>query len=127
MLITFKLDISYLGLWNLERYGWFKVSSIVILFNGLKWSILATKFIAYEGVSGLNQSIIDLVFISVTESIIVVAISEFKAKISSFLGFPVKLSILYSWLRVEFPGNIGFPISIYAIIHPTLHTSADLS
>ena len=35
--------------------------------------------------------------------------------------------IIFSiWLSVEFPGNIGFPIRIYAKMHPTLQISADL-
>lgn len=61
------------------------------------------------------------------ESIMGWATYELRDRTSYFLGFPVKLSILSSWFRVELPGKSGFPSNNSPKIHPTLHTSALLS
>jgi len=41
-------------------------------------------------------------------------------------GGPVQVITLYIWLRVEFPGNMGFPIMISPSMQPKLQTSAGL-
>ena len=61
------------------------------------------------------------------DPIIEIATSEFSEYTSSLDGLPVKDNILSNWFKVEFPGNIGFPINISPKIHPILQTSADLS
>ena len=45
---------------------------------------------------------------------------------SSTLGLPVTSMTLSSWLRVDVPGNTGFPRSNSAKMHPILHISTPL-
>lgn len=82
---------------------------------------------ASGGVSFLNHSLTGLTLMLLMDPIMDIATSEFRETISSFWGFPLNARILYNWLRVEFPGNIGFPINISPNIQPMLHMSADLS
>lgn len=42
---------------------------------------------------------------------IVYASMLYIASISSKDGFPVNYNIRSNWFKVEFPGNIGFPVS----------------
>lgn len=59
-----------------------------------------------------------------TSSINPLAISDLRAEISELIGLPVMVKINSTWWVVELPGNKGFPLIIYAAMHPTLHISA---
>lgn len=116
----------YLGLWNEAKKGCFKILAAVGLLWGFKFSIEVTRFNASCGTEELNHYCRGLCLMF-TSLIIVIAVSEFRASMSYCLGFPVNERILSSWLRVEFPGKMGFPSRISAKIQPTLQMSALLS
>lgn len=91
---------------------------------GLKSSILIVSLISYElslshflkySLTGFLRAFKLLRMLS--------AHSLLSESTFSFEGIPVNYIIFYNWLRVEFPGKIGSPISNSATIQPTLHTS----
>lgn len=54
------------------------------------------------------------------------AMTDSIESISSRVGLPSSSSILSTWLRVEFPGNIAFPRYISPKMQPTDHMSTAL-
>ncbi len=75
----------------------------------------------------MNQSLMFLTLNWVIELIIDIATYEFKEYMSYLEGLPVKEMIRSSWLRVEFPGNIGLPNRTSPKMQPMLQISADFS
>ena len=103
--------------------GCTSISCIVGLLSGLKCNVLLIRSSA-SGEILVNHYLrfFGLIFVRISNiSFPKSVLSDFKSWIP---GGPVQVMTLSIWFKVEFPGNIGFPLIISPNMHPKLQTSA---
>lgn len=103
--------------------GWKSTYCIVGRLSGLKCSVLLIRSRASGAILEnhylrfFGLILVKMSSISFPKSVL----RDFKSWIP---GGPVQVMTLSIWFKVEFPGNIGFPLMTSPSMHPKLQTSA---